>query len=228
MTVAAVVLAASSESALADADGLARVRRIADSAWSGGALPIVIGSFDPEGSVAAALAGAPVTLSEPAPVESGPVGQIVRAIEVAQGLVAETDAALVWPARMCWVGPETVTSLLEAHGTDPDPILAPSYRGETGWPRLVPLAHLGALRAQATMRMPDQLFADLAEQGIPVRLIELGDPGTVIDGDTARAELPPYEGPEEPASGHAHEWGADVADEPEDAATLEVVRYRSG
>ena len=37
MTVAAVILAASPESALADADGVPRVRRIVDSAWSGGA-----------------------------------------------------------------------------------------------------------------------------------------------------------------------------------------------
>ena len=29
------------------------------------------------------------------------------------------DRRAVWPARMVWVGPETVTSLIEAHGTDP-------------------------------------------------------------------------------------------------------------
>ena len=173
MTVGAVVLAASPQSALADADGLSRVRRIADSAWAGGALPIVIGSFDPDGAVAATLAGAPVTLSEPIAIERGPVGQITYAIEVAHGLVSETDAALVWPARMCWVGPETVTSLIEAHGTDPDNVLAPSYRGELGWPRLVPLAHLDVLRSLAANRMPDELFEDLATAGIPSRSVEI-------------------------------------------------------
>ena len=53
MTVAAVILAASPESALADADGMPGVRRIVDVAWSGGATPIVVVSFDPAGAVAA-------------------------------------------------------------------------------------------------------------------------------------------------------------------------------
>jgi len=48
MTVVAVILAASPESALADAGGVSRVRRSVDSAWSGGALPVVVVSFDPD------------------------------------------------------------------------------------------------------------------------------------------------------------------------------------
>ena len=47
MTVAAVILSASADGAVADADGLPSVRRIADVAWSGGAVPIVVVSFDP-------------------------------------------------------------------------------------------------------------------------------------------------------------------------------------
>ena len=42
MTVAAVVLAASPASALADADGTPGARRIVDIAWSGGATPVVV------------------------------------------------------------------------------------------------------------------------------------------------------------------------------------------
>ena len=55
MTVAAVVLAASPASALVDADGTPGVRRIADTAWAGGATPVVVCSFDPDGAVSAAL-----------------------------------------------------------------------------------------------------------------------------------------------------------------------------
>jgi hypothetical protein len=84
MTVAAVILAASPDSALADADGLPGVRRIADAAWSGGATPIVVVSFDPDGMVAAALAGAPVTLAEPAPADGGPAAQMARGADVAR------------------------------------------------------------------------------------------------------------------------------------------------
>src|SRR5262245_8812571 len=112
MTVAAVILAASPESALADADGVPRVRRIVDAAWSGGALPVVVVSFDPDGAVAAALAGASVTLAEPVPLPAGvPVAQMRRGVEVAQGIVNETDGVFIWPTRMGWVSPETITSM---------------------------------------------------------------------------------------------------------------------
>jgi hypothetical protein len=42
MTVAAVILSATAEGALADALGQRRVRRLVDIAWSGGALPVVV------------------------------------------------------------------------------------------------------------------------------------------------------------------------------------------
>ena len=32
---------------------------------------------------------------------------------------ATRPRSLIWPARMAWVGPETITSLIEAHGIDP-------------------------------------------------------------------------------------------------------------
>ncbi|MCI0584186.1 MAG: NTP transferase domain-containing protein [Chloroflexi bacterium] len=218
MTVAAVILAASPDAALADAAGVARVRRIADAAWAGGATPIVVVAPDPEGAVAVALAGAPVTLGSPAPHEGGPVAQIVRAIELAAAEISGTEAALVWPARLCWAGPETVTSLIEAYGVDRDTLLRPAFRGEAGWPALLPLRFLGDLRALSPQLMPGDLLAALVDGGsVATRTIDLGDPGTVIDGGTPRDELPPYEGPSEPAAPHAHEWGAAVAATPEEA-----------
>jgi len=230
VTVAAVVLAASVESALADADGVARVRRIADTAWAGGALPIVVVAPDPDGRVAAALAGAPVTLAEPAPAEGGPVGQICRGIDVAAAEVRETSGALVWPARMCWVGAETVTSLLEAHGGALRTLLRPAYRDEPGWPAVVPLSELEALRALPAGLMPGELITVLTERGaVAAGSIELGDPGTTIDGSIGRASLPPYEGPPEPAARHEHEWGAPAADQPDDAPVPgpTIARYPS-
>jgi CTP:molybdopterin cytidylyltransferase MocA len=216
MTVAAIILAASTESALADADGMPSVRRIADVAWSGGAVPIIVVANDPAGAVATALAGAPVTLAEPAPTEAGPAGQMVRGIEVALAEVHDTSGALIWPARMSWVGPETVTSLIEAHGPAADALLTPTFDDEVGWPVLVPLAALPALRAVPPDRMPPTIPAELMAAGVPQRLLALGDPGTTIDRETPRSELPPYTGPLEPAAGHVHEWGAVMADEPDD------------
>lgn len=216
MTVAAIILAASPESALADADGMASVRRIADVAWSGGATPIIVVAHDPVGAVAAALTGAPVTLAEPAPVEAGPAGQMIRGIEVAVGEVRDTSAALIWPARMAWVGPETVTSMIEAHGPAAGALLTPTFDDTPGWPVLMPLEAMPALRAVGADRMPPTIPGELVAAGVPQRLLTLGDPGTTHDRDTPRSELPPYTGPSEPAGGHVHEWGAQVADEPDE------------
>jgi CTP:molybdopterin cytidylyltransferase MocA len=190
VTVAAVVLAARAESALADADGLPAVRRIAEAAWSGGAIPVVVVSFDPDGTVAAALLGTEATLVEPAPVGGGPVAQICEGIDAALRLVGETDGALIWPARMTWPDPETITSLIEGHGADPSTILRPGYETETGWPVLLPVASLEHLRGLAGDRMPAELIDDLAAGGWPVRSVDLGDPGTVRDGSVPRGELP--------------------------------------
>lgn len=216
MTVAAVILAASPQSALADADGMPAVRRIADAAWAGGATPIVVVSFDPNGAVAAALAGSPVTLAEPAPQEAGPKAQMARGAEVAMGDVVDTDAVLLWPARLAWVGPETVTSLIELHGTAPGDLLRPTWDGEPGWPVVLPVAALAALQAVAADRMPSSILDDLIGSGVADRRIDLGDPGVTIDVGTARSALPPYLGPDEPVADHVHEWGAVQADDPDD------------
>jgi CTP:molybdopterin cytidylyltransferase MocA len=212
MTVAAVILSASPEGALADTLGQPRVRRLADLAWSGGALPIIVVSPDPDGMVLAALAGSEAVYGSPAPAEGGPVGQMLRGCELAAATVLDTSGFLIWPARMTWVGPETITSLIEAHGTDRVAILRPAWHGEPGWPVLVPAVHLAALRAIPPDQMPPQVIDELVAT-VPSRIVEVGDPGVVHDVDTAPAELPPYEGPPDPPAGHTHEWGADVAAE---------------
>jgi CTP:molybdopterin cytidylyltransferase MocA len=211
VTVAAVILSASPEGAVADADGLPAVRRIADTAWSGGATPIVVVSADPDGAVAAALAGASVTLAEPAPTDAGPSAQIARGIDVALSEVRETTGVLVWPARLTWVGPETVTSLIEAHGVV-DGMLLPTIEGEAGWPVLLPIDSLDVLRGVGRDRMPADIVADLRAAGVRSTELDLGDPGTTHDRSTARADLPPYVGPSGPAGGHVHEWGAGLAE----------------
>ena len=217
MTVAAVILFARVEGALADAAGRTAARRMVESAWAGGATPIVVVSFDPSGQVAATLAGSPAVLAEPAPVEGGPVGQIVRGISVAAQHVTETDAALVWPGRMVWIDAETVTTLIEAHGAHRDAILRPRYSDELGWPALIPIDLLPTLAAQAADHMPDMLIDDLVAAGATLTPIDTGDPGTAHDISTPMDELPDYQGPPQPVAGHAHEWGAAAADVPDDA-----------
>jgi len=217
VTVAAVIFAATPGSALRDADGVPCVRRIADAAWSGGALPVVVVAADPDGRVAVALAGSNVTLAVRGPTEDGPLARIRRGIGVAVEAVVETDAALVWPVEHCWVDPETLTSLLEAHGVDRTSLLRPAYRGEPGWPALLPLTHFDRLASLATDRLPIEVIADLAAAGVPIRSVELGDPGAVYPAETPRGALPPYEGPPTPHDSQRHEWGARIADSPDDA-----------
>ena len=212
MTVAAVILSASVEGAVTDTLGQPRVRRLADLAWSGGALPVMVLSPDPDGAVVAALAGSEAVYGSTAPMDAGPIGQMVRGAELAVVEVGETTAVLLWPARMVWVGPETITSLIEAHGAYPGSVLRPAWQGEPGWPVLVPLEHLATLRAIAPDRMPPAIIEELAA-AVPTRTLEVGDPGVIHDADTAAADLPAYEGPPEPLAAHTHEWGADVATE---------------
>jgi CTP:molybdopterin cytidylyltransferase MocA len=212
VTVAAIILSSSAVGSLTDTLGQPRVRRLVDLAWSGGALPVMVVSPDPDGAVAATLVGSEAVYGSPAPPEGGPVGQMVRGAELAIDEVRDTTAVLLWPARMTWVGPETITSLIEAHGPDPSTVLLPGWQGEPGWPVLVPVAHLGALRRIAPDLMPLDVVHELVT-AVPARVIDVGDPGVIHDADTLPADLPAYEGPPDPPAGHTHEWGADVASE---------------
>ena len=212
MTVAAVILSATTDGALTDTLGQPRVRRLVDLAWSGGALPVIVVAPDPDGSVAASLLGTEAVYGSPALPTAGPVGQMVRGAEHAMAEVRDTTAVLIWPARMVWVGAETITSLIEAHGPDPDTVLLPGWEGEPGWPVLVPLVHLDAMRAIAPDLMPLDVIHALVE-AVPARVVDMGDPGAIHDADTPLADLPAYQGPPDPPAGHTHEWGADVASE---------------
>ncbi len=216
MTVAAVILAASPESALRDVEGVPNARRLVDVAWAGGAVPVVVSAPDPEGSVVATLAGTNAMYARPARAEAGPVGQIVNGIAAAVSVVGETDAVLVWPARFGWIDAETITSLIEAHGLRPGTVLRPAYRGGPGWPVLLPVAHLDDLRAIDPALMPDDIVAELARR-IPTETVDIGDPGVVFDLDTPRDGLPPFEAPPPPPADHRYEWGAAIAERADDA-----------
>jgi CTP:molybdopterin cytidylyltransferase MocA len=210
VTVAAVVLAASAGDTLREVGGVAAIRRIADIAWAGGALPIVI---VPESANSAAdldlpLSGAAgAVIGDPA-ADRPPLERVSMGLATARGEVDGTDAALVWPGRYVHVDAETVTSLIEAHGIDRSIVLVPSYAGTPGWPILLPLD-----AGEALARMSDAALADLAQAlraaGVATRLVELGDPGITHDLATASDALPDFVGPAEPV-GKAQDWGERV------------------
>ncbi len=212
MTVAAVILPESADEALAPTVGQPRVRRLADLAWAGGALPIVVVAHDPDGLVATALAGSEASQAASMAEATGALGDLRAGLVKAMAEVHDVSGSLVWPARMAWVGPETITSLIEAHGMDPGTLLRPAWRGEPGWPILVPTAGSAAIEALAAGLGLD-LVVDALAATLPTRIVDVGDPGVTHDVATALDALPAYEGPPDPPGGHRHEWGEDVESE---------------
>lgn len=207
MTVGAVIVPDGVREALADATGRTAVRRIVDAAWAGGALPIVVVACDPDGRIAAALEGSPAVVVDPG--KASEVQTYRLGAEVAAGAVQEMSAVLLWPGRMTWTDPETVTSLIEAHGHMPERITRPRRAGESGWPVLVPMAEV-----RTVLAVPGGSVEAALASG-PVAALELGDPGSVLGAEVALDDLPDYAGPPEPVGGPPPEWGAAAADTPE-------------
>jgi CTP:molybdopterin cytidylyltransferase MocA len=209
VTVAAIVLVPDPAAAFADADGEPALRRIARAAWSGGALPAVAVMPTAPAEADVALAGSLLTVVV-APAGTGPgMAWFALGLREAAAAVTETTAGLMWPFRHAWVDPETVTSLVEAHGTDADAICRPAYEGKPGFPVLVPAALGPRLAAMAGVHGGDAIDRLVAE-GVALRIVELGDPGITHDIGTSRSELPPYQGPTGPAGGPPPDWNADL------------------
>jgi CTP:molybdopterin cytidylyltransferase MocA len=196
VTVAAVILAPGADAALAEIEGEAAIRRPVRAAWAGGALPTIHVVPEPE-RVAAVVADLNVVVVGPPAAERG-AAWFVHGLRAARETIAEADAALLWPFAYGWVDPETVTSLIEAHGVDPAAIVRPAFHGEPGYPILVPAAEEPRL-AELFGVHGEEAISRLVSEGTAYRQIELGDPGIVHDISTPRAELPPFEGPAEPA-----------------------------
>lgn len=175
-------------------------------------MPIAVLAPDPDGAVAAALAGSHAQLMAPVPAAAASAGLIVRGIETAAASVAATTAALVWPVRMAWIDAGTATALIEAHARDAEAAFRPAWAGEPGWPALLPLVVLDALRTLPTDLPPDLLLAGLQAAGVPLRTLDLGDPGATHDVDTSRARLPVYVGPDQPIPRQRLDLGSDTAE----------------
>lgn len=210
LTVAAIVLAPDALAALSDLDGEPAIRRVVHAAWSGGALPIVIVAQDSDGKLVEAVAGLPVTLTTPGVDMPRGIAWFVHGQRAALATVTETTAGLLWPFRYAWVDPETVTSLVEAHGATPSEIVRPAWSGQAGFPILVPAAFADRLGARIELHGGEAVAALVAE-GLPIRELELGDPGIVHDMSTPRSALPGYQGPPQPAAGPPPEWNAELA-----------------
>ncbi len=213
MTVGAVIVPDGVREALADATGRAAVRRIVDSAWAGGAMPIIVVACDPDGRIAEALGGSPAAVVDPG--RASEVQTYRLGADAAMAAVHETSAVLLWPGRMTWADPETVTSLIEAHGRDGLAITRPRRAGESGWPVLLPVVDVPRALAGPGGSLAEAIAA------LDTTSVELGDPGSVLGAEVALDDLPDYAGPPEPVGGPPPEWGAAAADTLEPELTAE-------
>jgi hypothetical protein len=106
---------------------------------------------------------------------------------------------------MTWTDPETVTSLIEAHGRAMDAVTRPGRAGQAGWPVLLPVSQLSPV-----LDAPGGSVEDAVDSAASA--LELGDPGSVLGNEVELDALPAYDGPPEPVGGPPPEWGAAAAD----------------
>ena len=194
MTVAAVVIVPDSAAGMADVEGEPVIRRLVQSAWAGGAMPIVVVCPAVDGAFEQVLAELQITLVRPEPTEPHGIVWFAGGQIAAARAVSETTASLLWPFRYSWVDPETVTSLIEAHGGSPESIIRPTYGERRGFPILVPNSLADRLAALSGLHGEEAIDRSIAS-GVPSLSVELGDPGIVHDGATPRSSLPDYQGP---------------------------------
>jgi CTP:molybdopterin cytidylyltransferase MocA len=171
MAVAAAIFAAQPESALADVGGVPAARHLAGLAHEAGVWPILVVSFDPEGTIAAAVDGV-ATLVDPVPPEHGPAAQLARGVAAAVAVDPAISAVLLWPARSTDATADTVRSLIAAHADDPEAIIRPGADDATGFPALFPVRHRAAFDDIAPDRMPGDILSDIADGGVPMRVLD--------------------------------------------------------
>jgi len=172
MTVAAIVLVPDSAAASADAGGDPVIRRLVHAAW--------VGRSDAHrdrcrghgrassGCRSRHACDADRPYCRPAARHS-----LVRERSASGTRRRNRDVgrpAVAGPPRL--VDPETVTSLVEAHGAMPDAIVWPAYAGQTGFPILVPATLIERLAGHLGLNGADAVTALIAE-GVPVRVVEL-------------------------------------------------------
>ena len=127
--------------------------------------------------------------------------------------VRDTTAVLLWPARMTWVGPETITSLIEAHGTGPAHDAA--ARPGTASPAGRSCCRRATSTPCARRARPDAARRHRGPRGRASRAAGRGRRPRRHPRrrHAAATTCRTYEGPPDPPAGHTHEWGADVAAE---------------
>lgn len=120
MTVAALILAEATDG------GAPALARVVDAAWSGGAQPILVA-----GLVAESVPPLPARRAS----SSDPASALAEATREVQG----TTAIIVLPIAHAGIDPESITTLIAAHGRTPHVPLVAAHEGSIGPVRLLPV-----------------------------------------------------------------------------------------
>jgi len=119
MTVAALIITTGT---LGDDRPLAR---LVDAAWSGGAHPILV-------------SGLAAGTEPPTPARRTTANDPVAALADACGQVQGTSAIILLPYSHAGIDPESITTLIAAHGRAPATLLTAAHEGQAGPVRLLP------------------------------------------------------------------------------------------
>lgn len=110
---------------------------------------------------------------------SDPDGDMANSIRTGRdALSARADGVVIALCDYPLVTPETIAGLIAARGRERDKIWIPLHAGRKGHPLLLPRPLLDELNELPTLR--DLVRSDLDR----VRLLEVADPGVLLDMDT--------------------------------------------
>lgn len=193
VSVAAVVLAAGRASrfgagpdeskVLAELDGKALVRRVAEIALASRAAPAVVVTGQAADRIAAALDGLAVTLVHNTDFASGMAGSVKAGIAA---LPADIDGALILLADMPRVAVATLDALISAfeEATPTPDTVVPVYAGREGNPVLLGRTMFSAVAGLEGDSGARKLFSAPWCKVLPC---PVDDPGIAIDVDTRHA-----------------------------------------
>ena len=106
-------------------------------------------------------------------------GDMAASIRTGRGALAPgTTGVLIALCDYPLVLADTISTLTESHGRDPQSIIIPCHKGRRGHPPLLPRRLLDELAPPFTLR--DLLRADPQR----IRQLDLADPGVLVDMDT--------------------------------------------
>jgi len=180
-SVAAIVAAAGSSrrmgscKQLLDLGGKTVLARCLGTLLSGGVRDIVVVVGRQGGRVSAAAWRFPVQIA----VNDNPAGDMASSVLTGRRALATVSSGVI--VALCdypLVTSRTIAQLVSAHSADPASILIPCHGGQKGHPTLFPAACLAELTAASTLR--DIVHRDSRR----VRMLEVDDPGILLDMDT--------------------------------------------